>query len=72
ALQKVERDLEYGKMGGGGIVDGFCIVIGGVLVVIGGLLWDVIGGLVVIGVRRKGMKVFFERWLRNLCNWNGY
>lgn len=72
AFQKVQRDLQYGKMPGGAIVDGFCILIGGLLLLIPGFLSDLIGALLLIPVTRKGIKPFFERWLRNLSNRNRY
>ncbi|MCZ2737805.1 FxsA family protein [Bacillus safensis] len=72
AFQKVQRDLQYGKMPGGAIVDGFCILIGGLLLLIPGFLSDLIGALLLIPVTRKGMKPLFERWLRNLSNRNRY
>ncbi|KRE12092.1 exlusion protein FxsA [Bacillus sp. Root920] len=72
AFQKVQRDLQYGKMPGGAIVDGFCILIGGLLLLIPGFLSDLIGGLLLIPVTRKGIKPLFERWLRNMSNRNRY
>ncbi|WP_456266630.1 MULTISPECIES: FxsA family protein [unclassified Bacillus (in: firmicutes)] len=72
AFQKVQRDLQYGKMPGGAIVDGFCILIGGLLLLIPGFLSDLIGALLLIPVTRKGIKPLFERWLRNLSNRNRY
>ncbi|MEY8846048.1 FxsA family protein [Bacillus safensis] len=72
AFQKVQRDLQYGKMPGGAIVDGFCILIGGLLLLIPGFLSDLIGALLLIPLTRKGIKPLFERWLRNLSNRNRY
>lgn len=72
AFQKVQRDLQYGKMPGGAIVDGFCILIGGLLLLIPGFLSDLIGALLLIPVTRKGIKPLFERWLRNMSNRNRY
>lgn len=71
-FQKVQRDLQYGKMPGGAIVDGFCILIGGLLLLIPGFLSDLIGALLLIPVTRKGIKPLFERWLRNMSNRNRY
>ena len=72
AFQKVQRDLQYGKMPGEAIVDGFCILIGGLLLLIPGFLSDIIGALLLIPVTRKGIKPLFERWLRNMSNRNRY
>ncbi|USD78124.1 membrane protein FxsA [Bacillus safensis] len=72
AFQKVQRDLQYGKMPGGAIVDGYCILIGGLLLLIPGFLSDLIGALLLIPVTRKGIKPLFERWLRNMSNRNRY
>ncbi|MEK4375177.1 FxsA family protein [Bacillus sp. FSL L8-0215] len=72
AFQKVQRDLQYGKMPGGAIVDGFCILIGGLLLLIPGFLSDLFGALLLIPVTRKGIKPLFERWLRNMSNRNRY
>ncbi|APT45721.1 FxsA family protein [Bacillus safensis] len=72
AFQKVQRDLQYGKMPGGAIVDGFCILMGGLLLLIPGFLSDLLGALLLIPVTRKGIKPLFERWLRNMSNRNRY
>ncbi len=72
AFQKVQRDLQYGKMPGVTIVDGFCILIGGLLLLIPGFLSDIIGALLLIPMTRKKIKPLFERWLRNMSNRNRY
>lgn len=72
AFQKVQRDLQYGKMPGITIVDGFCILIGGLLLLIPGFLSDIIGALLLIPMTRKQIKPLFERWLRNMSNRNRY
>lgn len=72
AFQKVQRDLQYGKMPGVAIVDGFCILIGGLLLLIPGFLSDIIGALLLIPMTRKQIKPLFERWLRNMSNRNRY
>lgn len=71
AFQKVQRDLQYGKMPGVTIVDGFCILIGGLLLLIPGFLSDIIGALL-IPMTRKQIKPLFERWLRKLSNRSRY
>ncbi len=72
AFQKVQRDLQYSKMPGVTIVDGFCILIGGLLLLIPGFLSDIIGALLLIPMTRKQIKPLFERWLRNMSNRNRY
>ncbi|EDW20769.1 FxsA family protein [Bacillus sp. FSL K6-4563] len=72
AFQKVQRDLQYGKMPGVAIVDGFCILIGGLLLLIPGFLSDIIGALLLIPMTRKQIKPLFERWLRNMSNRSRY
>ncbi|MBU8695504.1 FxsA family protein [Bacillus pumilus] len=72
AFQKVQRDLQYGKMPGVTIVDGFCILIGGLLLLIPGFLSDIIGALLLIPMTRNQIKPLFERWLRNMSNRNRY
>ncbi|KRU15882.1 FxsA family protein [Bacillus pumilus] len=72
AFQKVQRDLQYGKMPGVTIVDGFCILIGGLLLLIPGFLSDIIGALLLIPMTRKQIKPLFERWLRNMSNRSRY
>uniref|UniRef100_UPI003EBABBEB FxsA family protein n=1 Tax=Bacillus maqinnsis TaxID=3229854 RepID=UPI003EBABBEB len=68
AFQKLQRDLQYGKMPGATIVDGFCILAGGLLLLIPGFLSDVIGALLLIPMTRKRFKPLLERWLRNMSN----
>ncbi|WP_144493661.1 FxsA family protein [Bacillus pumilus] len=72
AFQKVQRDLQYSKMPRVTIVDGFCILIGGLLLLIPGFLSDIIGALLLIPMTRKQIKPLFERWLRNMSNRNRY
>ncbi|MCM3062157.1 membrane protein FxsA [Bacillus altitudinis] len=72
AFQKVQRDLQYGKMPGNTIVDGFCILIGGLLLLIPGFLSDLIGAVLLIPMTRKRIKPLFERLLRNMSNRNRY
>lgn len=72
AFQKVQRDLQYGKMPGATIVDGFCILIGGLLLLIPGFLSDLIGAVLLIPMTRKRIKPLFERWLRNMSNRKRY
>jgi len=72
AFQKVQRDLQYGKMPGATIVDGFCILIGGLLLLIPGFLSDLIGAVLLIPMTRKWIKPLFERWLRNMSNRKRY
>nr|MDF9458433.1 membrane protein FxsA [Bacillus pumilus] len=72
AFQKVQRDLQYGKMPGVTIVDGFCILIGGLCLLIPGFLSDIIGVPLLIPMTRKQIKPLFERWLRNMSNRNRY
>ncbi|PRR93496.1 MULTISPECIES: FxsA family protein [unclassified Bacillus (in: firmicutes)] len=72
AFQKVQRDLQYGKMPGAAMVDGFCILIGGLLLLIPGFLSDIIGALLLIPMTRKQIKPLFERWLRNMSNRSRY
>ncbi|MGE6628911.1 FxsA family protein [Bacillus sp. NPDC077027] len=70
--QKVQRDLQYGRMPGASIVDGFCILAGGLLLLIPGFLSDFIGALLLIPFTRKRMKPLLERWLRNISNRRRY
>ncbi|MCM3045114.1 FxsA family protein [Bacillus altitudinis] len=72
AFQKVQRDLQYGKMPGATIVDGFCILIGGLLLLIPGFLSDLIGAVLLIPMTRKRIKPLFERLLRNMSNRKRY
>ncbi|WP_272511775.1 FxsA family protein [Bacillus altitudinis] len=72
AFQKVQRDLQYGKMPGATFVDGFCILIGGLLLLIPGFLSDLIGAVLLIPMTRKRIKPLFERWLRNMSNRKRY
>ncbi|MFS0654601.1 FxsA family protein [Bacillus sp. 179-C3.3 HS] len=68
AFQKVQRDLQYGKMPGSTIVDGFCILAGGLLLLIPGFLSDAIGALLLMPFTRKRFKPLFERWFRHMSN----
>lgn len=72
AFQKVQRDLQYGKMPGVTIVDGFCILIGGLLSSHSRLLIRYHRCVTLIPMTRKQIKPLFERWLRNMSNRSRY
>ncbi|WP_201716333.1 FxsA family protein [Rossellomorea arthrocnemi] len=68
-IRKVQRDMQYGKLPGDAIMDGLCILVGGVVLLTPGFITDAIGFLLLLPVTRRMFKPFiyrlFKRWINN-------
>ncbi|MBN8208582.1 membrane protein FxsA [Bacillus sp. NTK071] len=69
AIQKVNRQMQTGQMPGDAILDGLCILIGGVVLLTPGFITDAVGFLLLIPATRKPFKrwmlTFIERKMKN-------
>lgn len=66
--RKAQEQIQYGYMPGNEIIDGICILIGGVLLVIPGLISDVIGIIFLLPLTRKFIKPLIIRMIMNKMN----
>ncbi|WP_377888199.1 FxsA family protein [Alkalihalobacillus sp. R86527] len=60
AIQKVNRQMQTGQMPGDAILDGLCILVGGVVLLTPGFITDAIGFALLLPATRRP----FKRWLR--------
>ncbi|WRP05540.1 FxsA family protein [Rossellomorea aquimaris] len=69
ALRKAQQDMQYGQLPGDAIIDGLCILVGGVVLLTPGFITDAIGFLLLLPPTRKMFKPFiyklFKRWVNN-------
>jgi UPF0716 protein FxsA len=69
ALRKAQQDMQYGQLPGDAIIDGLCILVGGVVLLTPGFITDAIGFLLLLPPTRKMFKPFiyklFKRWINN-------
>ncbi|MBW3111743.1 MULTISPECIES: FxsA family protein [Bacillaceae] len=68
-IRKAQRDMQYGQLPGDAIMDGLCILVGGVVLLTPGFITDAIGFLLLLPATRKMFKPFiyrlFKRWINN-------
>lgn len=66
-LGTIRRELSEGKLPGGSLIDGLCILVAGAFLMTPGVLTDVFGFLLLIPPARSPLKKYikarFERWL---------
>lgn len=59
-LKKAQEQLKFGQIPGEALLDGICILAGGILLLTPGFITDMFGFLLLVPSLRK----FFKRWLR--------
>ncbi|MDF1507011.1 membrane protein FxsA [Robertmurraya sp. DFI.2.37] len=64
ALRRAQLDMQYGRVPGEAIVDGMCILVGGVLLLTPGFITDAIGFLLLIPLTRLYFKGFLKKGLK--------
>lgn len=66
--RKAQEQIQYGYMPGNEIIDGICILIGGVFLVLPGLISDVMGILLLLPLTRNLLKPLVIRFIMNRIN----
>ena len=66
--RKAQEQMQYGYMPGNEIIDGICILIGGVFLVLPGLISDVVGIILLLPFTRNILKPFVIRFIMNRMN----
>ncbi len=68
-LKKVQEQLRYGRMPGDEILNGVCILLGGVMLLSPGFLTDIFGLILLLPPTRAAMKPIIlkmlKRWMNN-------
>lgn len=67
-IQKVNRQMQTGQMPGDAILDGLCILVGGVVLLTPGFITDAIGFLLLIPATRKPFKRWIKKFLERRIN----
>ncbi|MCC5801283.1 FxsA family protein [Rossellomorea vietnamensis] len=67
-IRKAQRDMQYGQMPGEAIMDGLCILVGGIVLLTPGFITDALGFLLLLPATRRMFKPFFYRLFKRLIN----
>ena len=66
--RKAQEQMSYGYMPGNEIIDGICILIGGVFLVLPGLISDLVGIILLLPFTRNLLKPIVIRLIMNRMN----
>lgn len=66
--KKAQEQTQYGYMPGNEIIDGICILIGGIFLVLPGLISDVMGIILLLPLTRNLLKPIVIRFIMNRMN----
>jgi UPF0716 protein FxsA len=64
ALRKFQEQMRYGQMPSDVIIDGLCILVGGVVLLTPGFITDLIGFLLLLPTTRNRIKPLIGRWVQ--------
>lgn len=67
-LMKAQEQMRYGQIPGAAILDGVCILIGGIFLLTPGFISDVLGFILLIPLTRKMIKPFILLLLKKMIN----
>ncbi|WP_203361501.1 FxsA family protein [Bacillus sp. REN10] len=71
-MEKLKMDIQTGQYIGDAVIDGVCILVGGLLLLTPGFITDITGCLLLFPVTRKYFKPlvykFFRRWFQGGSN----
>lgn len=65
-IQEAKREFMYGRLPSGAILDGICVLVGGVLLLTPGFLTDIMGLFLLFPTTRTLIKPILVRWLKSL------
>ena len=68
ALRKAQQQMSYGQMPGDVIIDGLCILVGGVVLLTPGFITDALGFMLLIPTTRNLIKPFIYNTLRKMVD----
>jgi UPF0716 protein FxsA len=70
AIQQVQYQIQRGQVPGDVIIDGLCILVGGVLLLTPGFITDGIGFILLFDQTRRMVKPFILNLIRSMINRN--
>ncbi|MFD1737118.1 FxsA family protein [Bacillus salitolerans] len=70
AIQYVQYQVQQGQVPSEVIIDGLCILVGGVVLLTPGFITDAIGFLLLFPASRKVIKPFIVKWIQSMINNN--
>ncbi|MGM7720870.1 FxsA family protein [Metabacillus sp. Hm71] len=70
AIRKVQHQMQYGQIPSDAIIDGLCILVGGLLLLTPGFITDIVGFLLLFPLSRKKIKPFLITLIRKWVDRN--
>jgi len=67
-LKNAQREMNFGQIPGESIIDGICILVGGVLLLTPGFITDTVGFLLLVPPTRKIIKPFIGKVIQRMIN----
>ena len=67
-LNNIKRDIREGIMPGVNLINGLCVLIGGILLVVPGILTDIIGFLFIVPVTRNIIRKYILKRIRRMID----
>lgn len=67
-ISSIKSEINEGRVPGNQLINGLCVLIGGVLLVTPGLLTDITGFTLVMPITRQFYIKLIRRWLTNMIN----
>jgi UPF0716 protein FxsA len=64
-VEEAKRELSYGRLPSGAILDGICVLIGAILLITPGFFTDIVGVFLLLPVTRSIIKPYIARWLKS-------
>ncbi len=71
-IKRVQEQMQYGQMPGDAIIDGLCILVGGVVLLTPGFITDAIGFLLLLPPTRNRIKPWIGRMIERIIRKGNY
>lgn len=72
AIRKVQQEMSFGKIPGESILDGLCILVGGLLLLTPGFVTDLTGFILLIPATRKFVKPLLQKAISKSIDQNRF
>lgn len=72
AMRNAQQQMQYGQIPGNAIIDGLCILIGGLLLLTPGFITDTVGFLLLIPLTRNKIKPLLQAVIRKMIDKNQF
>ncbi len=67
-MQKIRMTMQTGQPPGEVLLDGLCVMIGGILLLLPGFISDIIGLIFLLPLTRLLVKPYMKKWFKNRAN----